>query len=245
MQKGIIVSKDAKVREECQTQLEPFQLELVYTDDLETLSEIENDFNFLFLLIHNFHKLSLEKLSALQDMFPAVAIILYNDSLISDALTQIGHFNGVHLLIGPGRAAFLQKTVRQIMDTYWRKIPLDTIGVRIETLSPRIQKAIRFIEEHRLNECTLTNLSAYLGISAGYFTQEFKRETGYSFRKFIQLALHYYEDRVFPKLNISAQNMAKILGYSELSSFSRSFKRRQGVSPGKFKKKNKISLQKN
>ncbi len=242
MQKGIIVSKDPEVRNECQAQLEPFQIKLVFSDDLDTLSEIENDFNFLFLLVHNFHKLSLEKLSALQEIFPAVAIILYNDSLISDALTQIGHFNGVHLLIGPDRSAFLQRTVRQIMDTHWRKIPLKTIGVQAETLSPRIRKAIRFIEEHRLNECTLVNLSAHLGISAGYFTQEFKRETGYSFRKFIQLTLHYYEDRVFPELNISAQNMAKILGYSELSSFSRSFKRRQGISPGKFKKKSKISL---
>ncbi len=241
MQKGIIVSEDQNVRYECQTQLDPLQVKLVFTDNLDALSEVENDFNFLFVLIHNFHKLSLEKLSALQEVFPAVAIILYNESLISDALTQIGHFNGVHLLIGSDRSAFLQKTVRRIIETHWRKIPLKVIGVNAEALSPRIQKAIQYIEEHRLNECTLINISAYLGLSAGYFTQEFKRETGHSFRKFIQLVLHYYEDRVFPELNISAQNMAKVLGYSELSSFSRSFKRRQGISPGKFKK-SKISL---
>jgi len=238
MQKGIIVSKDQNVREECKRLLEPLQgVQLSFADDLYSLVKIENDYNFLFLLIHNFHQLSLEKLIKLQEQFPAVAIILYNDSLISEALTKIGHFNGVHLLIGAQRTTYLQKTIQQIMDNNWRNIPLDTFGIQRENLSHRMQQAIHFIEEHRLNECTLLNLSKHLGISAGYFTQEFKRETGYSFRKFIQRALIYYEEQMFPQLNISTRNMARVLGYSELSSFSRSFKRRQGISPDKFKKK--------
>ncbi len=242
MQKGIIVTKDKHIRQECQEQLKSFPLDLLFVNELDSLRNVENNFKFLFILIHNFHKLSLEILKDMQEMFPAVAIVLYNDSLISDALTRVGHFNGVHLLIGPDRANFLPKTIQQIMETNWRKIPLESIGLQQKRLSPRIRKAIQYIEENRMNDCTLSNVAAHLGISAGYFTQEFKRETGYSFRQFIQMVLHYYEDQVFPELNISAQNMAKILGYSELSSFSRSFKRRQGISPGKFKKKVKISL---
>lgn len=240
MQKAVIVSNDAQTIEECQSQISQLnRVELLFVDDLEVLERIENDYNFLFILIQNFNGLNLDRIFALQETFAAVPLILYGDSLIWASGAQLQQINSVHLLIGPKRAEFLTSTIQRISNSYWRNVPLEYFGLDRAALSERMQKAIRYVEEHRLNACTLDNLSEYLGMSPGYFAQEFKRETGFSFREFIQMVLKYYEDNIFPAMKISLKNMALVLGYSDLSSFSRSFKRRQGVSPVQFKKHEK------
>ena len=72
-------------------------------------------------------------------------------------------------------------------------------------------------------------------ILAAGFASRFKFDDD-SFRKFMQRVINYYEDIIFKKVNLSAKNISKILGYSELSSFSRSFKKRKGISPTKYRK---------
>ena len=99
-----------------------------------------------------------------------------------------------------------------------------------------MKKAIKFIETAPIVDCNISKISNHICISPGYFSQEFKRETKKSFRSFMQKVIAYYEDVIFSNANLPATEISNILGYSELSSFSRSFKKRKGISPTKYRK---------
>jgi len=242
MYKSIIVSDDPQVTTECNGLVSEIgNIHLNNLSKIEELEQIENDYNHLFILINDFTNITAKKVRMLRNFFPMVPFILYHRSFYTSSLESISDLSDIHIIIGENRVSKLRETLVQIKNSHWRRLPLDEFGIKREHLSPRIQRAIVFIEENRLDNCTLVNISKYAGLSAGYFSQEFKRETGYSFRSFIQRVLVYYEEEVFPKLNLSAVNMARLLGYSELSSFSRSFKKRQGVSPAAFRKKYKVN----
>jgi AraC-like DNA-binding protein len=115
--------------------------------------------------------------------------------------------------------------------SYWKKIPYERYDISYEDLSPRMKKIMNYIETHDLKKCGTAEIANYLGISQGYFSQEFKKETDYTFRDFMQNLLDHYELLIFERLKLSAKATAHILGYSELSSFSRSFKKRKGYPP--------------
>jgi len=235
MYKSILISDHQSVRNECTqiiTNLKGIEsINLSHPDELKLIG---NDFNYLFILITDFKSISLKQI---KDNFPATAIILYNHSLFLGQIKGIEDLSDIHVIIGENRLKNLTRTLAQIKESHWRKLPLERLGIDWAALSSRMQESIRYVEENKLDVCTLDKIANHIGISSGYFSQEFKRETGYSFRAFIQRVLIYYEDEVFVKLNLSAMNMAKLLGYSELSSFSRSFKKRRGISPTHYRKK--------
>jgi AraC-like DNA-binding protein len=94
---------------------------------------------------------------------------------------------------------------------------------------------MNYIETHDLKDCGTAKISEYLDISAGYFSQEFKRDTKFTFREFMQKLIDHYEFIILDSLNLPAKMASQILGYSELSSFSRSFKKRKGYPPSQRK----------
>ncbi len=242
MYKGIIITQDETVRQECvDVVVNNGDISLTYLNRLDELDQVENDYTFLFILINDFSSISVNKIKELNDVFPATAIILYNHSLFLGHLKSMSELSDTRLVIGEERKSNLDKTLDNLIKTHWRRLPLDEFNIDKSKLSPRIRGAIEFVERNKLDVCTLRNISRHFGLSTGYFSQEFKRETAYTFRGFIQRVLVYYEEQVFVNLNLSALKMAKLLGYSELSSFSRSFKKRRGISPAQFIKKVKIN----
>ncbi len=241
MYKSILVSSDPQVTTECSSIVSEIgNIQLSSLNKLDELEQVENDYNHLFILISDFSNLNAKKVRLLRNFFPTVPFILYHRSFFTSSLESINDLSDIHIIIGENRLTRLRETLLKIKDSHWRRLPLEDFNIDRDRLSKRMQRAIHFIEENKLDSCTLVNIAKYAGLSAGYFSQEFKRETGYSFRSFIQRVLVYYEEEIFPKLDLSAVNMARLLGYSELSSFSRSFKKRQGISPAAFIKKNKI-----
>jgi len=233
----LIVSDNTSVRAEIAELIsEEDELNISYLSGLPDLKNIKNEYNYLFILINNL-RIDVPRIFAnLTENFPATPIVFYNHSLFSGQYNGNSRISNVHLIIGEDRQQHLKKLIQQLKNSSWRKLPLEDFNISEKKLSPRIRKAIQFIEQNRLDACTLEILSSHLGISPGYFGQEFKKETGYSFRSFIQRVLIYYEDEVFINMNLSAVNMARLLGYSDLSSFSRSFKKRRGMSPTNFRR---------
>jgi YesN/AraC family two-component response regulator len=140
------------------------------------------------------------------------------------------------MIIGENRKKNLEELIFNLKENFWRKIPYNKLGIKLENLSPRMKNVIQYIETAPIGECNINAISKHLNISAGYFSQEFKRETKKSFRSFMQNVLDYYENIIFSQVNLPAKSISRILGYSELSSFSRSFKKRKGISPTKFRK---------
>ena len=237
MYQGFIVSEDSKIIEECSSIINEIgKIEIQIFPALVATAINNAAQNLLFIVLTEINEQNLSVLTKTQKMFPDVTIILYNRSLNLSNLNQLNHLSLFYLIVGEERLKILQQTVEKLKKNYWRTIPFEDFGIQFDRLSPRIQRALKFVETADIGECNISGIADYLNISPGYFSQEFKRETGQPFRSFMQKVLAYYEDLILTKANLPAQKISQMLGYSELSSFSRSFKKRKGISLTKYKK---------
>jgi AraC-like DNA-binding protein len=147
--------------------------------------------------------------------------------------SDLGCFS--HIIVGENRVKELSQVLLQLTRDYWKKIPYEKFALNYERLSPRLKKVMNYIETHDLKDCGTAKIAEHLDISSGYFSQEFKRDTSFTFREFMQKLLDHYEFIILDSLNLPAKTASQILGYSELSSFSRSFKKRKGYPPSQRK----------
>ncbi len=160
-------------------------------------------------------------------------------SIDNSQYSDYSYFN--QIIVGENRTENLTSIFDQMLQSYWKKIPFERIGISYDKLSPRLRKIINYIETHEIKNCSTAKLAEYLDISQGYFSQEFKKEMGQTFREFMQRLLAYYESIIFDQLDLTAKQASSLLGYSELSSFSRSFKKRKGYPPS-MQRNNKVRV---
>jgi AraC-like DNA-binding protein len=177
----------------------------------------------------------------LQERFPHVYFIYYYPTFSVDNFhyNNFGHFT--NLVVGDKRIGHLSEILLQLTKNFWKKIPLQDLEIEYSRLSPRMKRVLNYIETHELKFCNAIRIAEFLEISPGYFSQEFKKEFKYSFRAFMQKLIDHYEYIILNRLDLSAKSASKILGYSELSSFSRSFKKRKGCPPSKWTKEGSIA----
>jgi len=181
-----------------------------------------------------------EEYFLLQEKFPQLYFIYYFPTFNVDNFhyNNFGHF--ANLIVGENRIEYLSEILIQLTSSFWKKIPIQDFGIDYSRLSPRMKRVIYYIETHELKYCNALRIAEFLEISPGYFSQEFKKEFKQSFRKFMQKLIDHYEYIILNKLDLSAKSASQILGYSELSSFSRSFKKRKGYPPSKGTKERAI-----
>jgi AraC-like DNA-binding protein len=189
---------------------------------------------FLIIIAENFSA-SYGNLHSLFSNYPQTYFIYYYPFLQSDALTFGELENFSHIIAGEKREQYLEGILKELVRNFWKKIPYGKLGFSYGQLSLRIKKVMNYIESQDLKNCVTAKIARQLDISQGYLSQEFKRETGLSFRMFMQKLLDHYERIIFNRLKLSAKDAAQLLGYSELSSFSRSFKKRKGYPPSQQK----------
>jgi len=232
-----LVTNDNQIKNECQAIIKQVgEIEIIHAAQIDEVDLNTRLINCLFIVIDEINDTIIKIITQVQKDIPDLAIIFYNHSLVLSNLNQIKDSSKLNLIVGENRKSILFELVKELKANYWRKIPFDKFQINVESLSPRLRKALTFIESAEISDCNINSISTELNISPGYFSQEFKRETGQSFRKFMQKLLNYYEDLILHKVNLPTKNISQLLGYSELSSFSRSFKNRKGISPTEYKK---------
>ncbi len=236
MYKVLVAINDSLLKKECTEILENFHsIKLI---EFEANGQLQSDglLDSLFLITNFLNDQNLEIFKQLRKRMPKFPIIFYNHSLmLSDIFWDLPK-KDLFLIVGDERKWHLQQLVQRLLNAHWRRIPYEKLGIKYETLSARMKEVLQYIETNDLQKCDIFHLAEHLNITPSYFSQLFKNETGQSFRTFMQKVLNYYENLLFFDWGLGIKNVSKILGYSELSSYSRSFKRRKGQSPRAFVK---------
>ena len=184
---------------------------------------------FVIIAVKNIDEI--QYLSRISNKSPQTYYIYYYHTLTINNFQHSYFSSFSHIIVGRSCKTYLIKTLRNLTSGHWKKIPYEKFDFTHQSLSQRLKDVMNYIENNELKNCNIAEISKYLKISSGYFSQVFKHETNLNFRNFMQKIIYHYEDLIFKKLKMPPKDAAQILGYSELSSFSRSYKNRKGYPP--------------
>ncbi len=101
---------------------------------------------------------------------------------------------------------------------------------------------IGFIEDHYNEDISLEEAATSLNISAGYFCSVFKKHTGNNFKSYLNLyRVTKAKEIIAQEPNIKVKDLTTRVGYNNVNSFIRMFKKHEGISPGEYAKRINIS----
>ena len=97
---------------------------------------------------------------------------------------------------------------------------------------------IHYIEEHYHEDISLEEAATHLNISAGYFCTIFKKHTGNNFKNYLNgYRVGQAKEILANEPEVKIKDLTLRLGYSNVNSFIRMFKKYEGVSPGEYAKR--------
>lgn len=164
------------------------------------------------------------------------AMILYGIVQSNSGNSEKSNNDFVDLISKASKISFLN----EYMINEFRELIIRP-GVSVNLLhKTTIEKAKEYIDRNYANELSLKDVSKYVFLNMTYFSEIFKKETG---RKFVDYLI---ETRINAAKKILLQNpemeinkVGFIVGYKEVVSFSRAFKKIAGCTPTCYRLKGK------
>lgn len=100
---------------------------------------------------------------------------------------------------------------------------------------PRLQRAINLVVLANRSPVTVTDLARAAGLSVSYFAHLFHREHGVSPARFLEERRIREAEALIRSTNLPLKEILGRLGVSDRSHFIRTFKRRFGLTPFKYR----------
>ena len=104
-----------------------------------------------------------------------------------------------------------------------------------KSYSPIVQKAMLMVESDLGAEHSLSTLAEAQGISAGYLSALFKKETGKTVSEYIRQKRVAYAAHLFATTHLQVQTVALHCGIDDVQYFSKIFKREMGKTPKEYR----------
>ncbi|NMA84211.1 MAG: helix-turn-helix transcriptional regulator [Epulopiscium sp.] len=101
-----------------------------------------------------------------------------------------------------------------------------------------VKKAVDYIEDHYEEPMTLNHICEYLNISKCYFCTLFKKETGKTCSQFINDVRIEKSKELLTTKDYSILDIALSVGFNNQNYYTMAFKKRTGLTPLQYRKKN-------
>lgn len=101
-----------------------------------------------------------------------------------------------------------------------------------------IQRTIRYIRQNIDSDILVSELAERVGMNPEYLTRIFKKNTGYSLKKYIDNEKMEVAKVLLSTTNLPVTIVSERAGYANYSNFMRSFKQIVGCTPSEFREKN-------
>lgn len=112
----------------------------------------------------------------------------------------------------------------------------------MSSYSPLVQKTILLIDSDLSADLSLATLSDAQGVSGGYLSTVFKRETGKTLSAYVRERRVKHAAHLLGTTNLQIQTVALHCGILDLQYFSKLFKRETGKTPKEYRESAKITV---
>lgn len=99
-----------------------------------------------------------------------------------------------------------------------------------------IKSAIVYINEHFSENITLGSVANSVFLSHAYFSRLFKSETGMTFSEYLNYVRVEESKKYLFDLEYNISEIATMVGFSDQSYYTKVFKKREGISPGQYRR---------
>ncbi|MDD3204679.1 MAG: response regulator [Lachnospiraceae bacterium] len=168
--------------------------------------------------------------------FELLELVLSAGSLL---MMQVEHGEKNHLLEEFKKKCEQSNSVNmlfeQLQDLQYRVIRTLQEEHDTDALRP-IRLAKQYIQNHFKEQITLEEVSDAVGLSAGYFSVLFKKETGEGFAKYLINIRVEQAKILLRESNVSVADICKSVGYNDLKHFTHTFDKATGLKPGAYRK---------
>lgn len=101
----------------------------------------------------------------------------------------------------------------------------------------KLRTAVGYILEHFNEDISLGSVAEYVGLSPSYLSQVFKNRLGMTFSRYLGDFRLRYATELLRTTEMSITEVCYCSGYRDLSHFLRSFSKKYGITPLKYRKK--------
>ncbi|WP_214626703.1 helix-turn-helix domain-containing protein [Paenibacillus agaridevorans] len=112
------------------------------------------------------------------------------------------------------------------------------IRARTETKDPITSFVTDYLNSHLREDINLDLVADKLNITPGYLSSYFKEKTGTNFSDYLNDLRIGRAKELLLNLELRIQDVASEVGYHNVNSFIRMFKRYSGITPGEYRKRN-------
>lgn len=149
---------------------------------------------------------------------------------IGDIGSRVAELNLIHS--GP--------EVEQWLDGQTRAFDRALSHWQTQRNSGLIIRAVRYIEEHYAEECSLAAVAAYSHLSPNYFGNLFKRETGESFSVYVARFRLDKAKFLLKNTDMKVAEIAQAVGYPDSNYFATAFRQTVGLPPSEYRKQERV-----
>ena len=103
-------------------------------------------------------------------------------------------------------------------------------------VSPAVEQAIAFCNQHYPEKITLERLAGMAGLNKSYFSQLFHKETGMPFGDYLESIRIQNAQRLLRNLNLSMSDIAEMVGFANQNYFTKVFKKQTGLVPSQYRR---------
>ena len=156
--------------------------------------------------------------------------LIYHIGHRSEVLALLHELKSVWLLRNAGYRLQVRALCLNILQHY---IQLVLFQNDVHVTDLRIKRVLRYVIDHYNETLTTQAMADMTGLSAMYFGNLFKQETGLCFKQYLSsIRLNHAED-MLSSGEFSVNEVATACGFSDIFYFSKVFKRYRGVPPSK------------
>ncbi len=200
------------------------------------------DKTLYFMTPVNFHSVDMKNTDFYNVMFSAdMCDMTILSKLFSSTPTVITVDDESHIFI----CSLLDELCKNLDNTEYASLILETLISKVNLVSCTVhQRAVSediksvelFILENFKSKLTLSDVAAKAHLSESHFSRKFAKETGRSFKEYLNCVRFDYAKKLLVYSNMTVMQVCSECGFDDYPNFIRRFGRNAGVSPTEYRK---------